>query len=93
MHDPANPETARTGLIFAECHINYRSPVHFDEEVAVECSVGEIRRSAFQMLFTMTVEDRLVADGYGWLVGFDYEEQRSSRLPEALRDALQAAAT
>jgi acyl-CoA thioester hydrolase len=41
----------------------------------------------------MTVDDRLVADGYGWLVGFDYEEQRSSRLPDALREALEAAAT
>ncbi len=80
-------------MIFAECHINYRSPVHFDEEVAIECAVGEIRRSAFQMRFQMTVDGRLVADGYGWLVGFDYEAQRSSPLPEPLREALEAAAT
>ena len=92
QHDPAHPETSRTGLIFAECHINYRSPVHFDEEVAIECAVGDIRRSAFQMRFQMTVDGRLVADGYGWLVGFDYEAQRSSQLPEALRDALEEAA-
>ena len=92
-HDPSAPNAMRGGVIFAECHINYRSPVHFDEEVAVECAVGEIRRSAFQMRFTMTVGDRLVADGYGWLVGFDYEAQRSSRLPDALREALEAAAT
>jgi acyl-CoA thioester hydrolase len=92
-HDPAHPETAKTGLIFAECHINYRSPVHFDEEVAINCSVGEVRRSAFQMRFEMKVEDRLVADGYGWLVGFDYESQRSSQLSESLRDALEAAST
>ena len=91
-HDPAHPETSRTGLIFAECHINYRSPVHFDEEVAIECAVGEIRRSAFQMRFTMAVDDRLVADGYGWLVGFDYETQGSTRLPDPLREALQAVA-
>ncbi|HYH57638.1 MAG TPA: thioesterase family protein [Thermoleophilaceae bacterium] len=91
-HDPAHPEATRSGLIFAECHINYRSPVHFDEEVAIECSVGEIRRSAFQVRFTMAVEGRLAADGYGWLVGFDYEAQRSSPLPEPLRDALVAAA-
>ena len=50
-HDPAHPESSRSGLIFAECHINYRAPVHFDEEVAIECSVGEVRRSAFQMRF------------------------------------------
>ena len=92
-HDPAHPETTKSGLIFAECHINYRSPVHFDEEVAIECAVGEIRRSAFQMRFQMTVEGRLVADGYGWLVGFDYEAQRSSPLPELLREALEEATT
>ena len=34
-----------------------------------------------------------MADGYGWLVGFDYEAQRSSPLPEPLREALEAAAT
>ena len=92
-HDPAHPEMTKSGLIFAECHINYRSPVRFDEEVAVECAVGEIRRSAFQMRFQMTVEGRLVADGYGWLVGFDYEAQRSSQLPEPLRAALEETAT
>ena len=72
QHDPVN-HGGGYGFIFASCHIDYRSPGHFDEEVAIECSVGEIRRSAFQMRFAMTVDDRLVADGYGWLVGFDYE--------------------
>ena len=91
-HDPAQPEATRSGLIFAECHIRYRSPVHFDEEVAIECSVGEIRRSAFQMNFEMKVEERLAAEGYGWLVGFDYGEQRSAPLPDPLREALEAAA-
>jgi acyl-CoA thioester hydrolase len=79
-------------LIFAECHINYRSPVYFDEEVAVECSIGEIRRSAFQVLFTMRVAERLAADGYGWLVGFDYTAEKSTPLPERFREVLQNAA-
>jgi acyl-CoA thioester hydrolase len=92
-HDPAHPETERFGLIFAECHINYRSPVYFDEEVAVECSIGEIRRSAFQVLFEMRVGDRLAADGYGWLVGFDYSAERSTPLPERLKDVLAADAS
>ena len=89
-HDPSHPENDRFGLIFAECHINYRSPVYFDEEVAVECSIGEIRRSAFQVLFTMRVGERMAADGYGWLVGFDYSAERSARLPERLKEALAA---
>ena len=91
-HDPAHPESDHFGLIFAECHINYRSPVYFDEEVAVECSIGEIRRSAFQVLFTMRVAERLAADGYGWLVGFDYTAEKSTPLPERFREVLQNAA-
>jgi acyl-CoA thioester hydrolase len=90
-HDPAHPEQAKWGLIFAECHINYRSPVYFDEEVAVECSIGEVRRSAFQVLFTMRVGERVAAEGYGWLVGFDYVTERSSPLPDSLREVLQTA--
>ena len=89
-HDPAHPEGDDFGLIFAECHINYRSPVHFDEEVAVHCSVGDLRRSSFRVYFRMEVEDRLVAEGYGVLVGFDYSSQRAMTLPDALREPLEA---
>ena len=89
-HDPARPETGPFGVIFAECHISYRSPVHFDEQVDVTCTVGEVRRSAFRLNFAMQVGDRLVAEGHGWLVGFDYAEQHSSPLPKALRESLSA---
>ena len=92
QHDPANPEGEQFGLIFAECHINYRSPVYFDEEVGVECSVGEVRRSAFQVRFTMRVGERVAAEGYGWLVGFDYESEKSTPLPDSFREVLESAA-
>ena len=87
-HSPSNPERGSYGLIFAEGHINYRSPVHFDEEVEVRCTIVEVRRSAFRMNFEMHVDDRLAAEGYGWLVGFDYSAQEAIRLPDDLRDAL-----
>lgn len=89
-HDPAHPEDGDFGVIFAECHIAYRSPVHFDEVVDVACSVGEVRRSAFQVKFEMKVGERLAAEGYGWLVGFDYAAQRAAQLPDGLRAALQS---
>jgi acyl-CoA thioester hydrolase len=91
-HDPARPENDAFGLIFAECHINYRSPVHFDEEVAVACSIGNVRRSSFRVEFEMRVASRLVAEGYGVLVGFDYTEQSAAQLPEELRERLEAEA-
>jgi acyl-CoA thioester hydrolase len=91
-HSPANPERGPYGLIFAECHINYRAPVHFDEEVEVRCRVAEVRRSAFRLDFAMDVAERRAADGYGWLVGFDYQAEKAMPLPDELREALEAAA-
>jgi acyl-CoA thioester hydrolase len=88
-HDPAHPENDAFGLIFAECHINYRSPVHFDEEVGVACSIGNVRRSSFRVEFDMRVGSRLVAEGYGVLVGFDYGTQTAAPLPDALRETLE----
>lgn len=91
-HDPAHPEQESFGLIFAECHINYRSPVYFDEEVDVECSIGEVRRSAFQVDFVMRVGERVAAEGYGWLVGFDYVAETATPLPKSLREVLDRSA-
>jgi acyl-CoA thioester hydrolase len=80
-----------SGLILAECHINYRSPVFLDEEVAVGCWVGELRRSSFRIDFDMRVGERLAAEGYGWLVGFDFERQSARPLDGDLRARLEAA--
>jgi acyl-CoA thioester hydrolase len=91
-HDPTQPEGDGFAVIFAEGHINYRSPVHFDEEVRTVCTVGEVRRSAFRLDFTMHVGERLAAEGYGWLVGFDYAAQRPGPLPGEVRATLEAAA-
>jgi acyl-CoA thioester hydrolase len=88
-HDPAHPETDDFGLIFAECHINYRSPVYFDEAVDVHCSIGMVRRSSFRVEFEMRVAGRLAAEGYGVLVGFDYVNQQAAQLPESLRERLE----
>ena len=89
-HDPADPEGGGFGLIFAECHINYRAPVHYDDQVGIGCSVSDVQRSSFRVPFRMHVAQRLVAEGYGVLVGFDYAAQRAAPLPEALRATLTA---
>jgi acyl-CoA thioester hydrolase len=89
-HAPGARDRPQSGVIFAECHIRYRSPVHFDEEVIITCWIGEVRRSAFQMCFDMKVGERPVAEGYGWLVGFDYTQQKAARLSDALREKLEA---
>lgn len=91
-HTPADPEADGFGLIFAECHINYRAPVQYDEQVAITCSVADVRRSSFRVPFAMHAGSRLAAEGYGVLVGFDYAEQRAAHLPDAVREQLEAEA-
>jgi acyl-CoA thioester hydrolase len=91
-HDPTTASGQALGVIFAECHIHYRSPVAFDEDVTVSCWIGEVRRSAFQVCFEMRAGERLAAEGDGWLVGFDYATQSAVRLPDALKATLAAAA-
>ena len=88
VHDPTHPEGDAFGVIFAECHINYRSPVHFDEQVDVQCSITNVRRSSFRVQFDMRVEGRLAAEGYGWLVGFDYTTEKATPLPGDFVNAL-----
>ncbi len=88
-HTPADPEGDGFGMIFAECHINYRAPVHYDEQVAIACSVADVRRSSFRVAFEMRVGERLAAEGYGVLVGFDYTAQKAMTLPDDLRRRLQ----
>ena len=86
-HDPSRPEGG-FGLIFAECQIVYRSPGQFDEEVSIDLRVAEVKRSSFKIEFRMRAGERLLADGYGTLVGYEYEHQRSAPLPDALRERL-----
>jgi acyl-CoA thioester hydrolase len=40
---------------------------------------------SLKLEFEMRVGERLLAEGYGVLVGYDYVSQRSAPLPEALK--------
>jgi acyl-CoA thioester hydrolase len=90
-HDPTEP--VDFGLIFAECHINYRAPAFFDEEIRTHIRPASIRRSSFRVEFRMTAERdaRLLAEGYGVLVGYDYAAGRATPLPQRVVRALDAA--
>ncbi len=86
-HDPAHPE-GDLGFIFAEAKIEYRSPGQFDDEVTIELRTADVRRSSFRIEFRMRVQGRLLAEGYGVLVGYDYETQRARPLTDALKERL-----
>ena len=78
------------GFIFAECHINYRSPASFDEDIRIFVRPGKLERSSLRLDFEMRCDgdDRLVAEGYGVLVGYDYEAGRAQPIPDRVREGL-----
>ena len=90
-HSPT--QRAEFGFIFAECHIAYRSPAFFGDELRTYIEPGELRRSSLRLDFRMVREGDggLVADGYGVLVGYDYADGRSQPIPDELRERLTAA--
>ena len=86
-HDPVRRDGG-FGFIFASCHIDYRSPAHFDEEVAIRVRPAQVGTKSLKLEFEMAVGERVIADGHGILVGYDYEAERTIPLPEALKERL-----
>jgi acyl-CoA thioester hydrolase len=80
------------GFIFAEAHIAYRSPAVFDERIRTWIRPARLERSSFRLDFEMRSETdgRLVAEGWGVLVGYDYGEGRPQPIPDALRATIEA---
>jgi acyl-CoA thioester hydrolase len=85
-HHPGQREAF--GFIFAECHIAYRAPAFFDDEIRTWIRPVEMKRSSIRLGFEMRVEsaDRLVADGWGTVVGYDYERGKPQPLPDSVRE-------
>ena len=90
---PEHAPTAKKqfGFIFAECHIAYRAPAFFDDAIRTYVWPQELRRSSLKLGFEMRVhaEDRLVADGWGTLVGYDYDAGESRPIPDVLRERIE----
>jgi acyl-CoA thioester hydrolase len=90
---PAHAPTERRkfGFIFAECHIAYRAPAFFGDMIRTYIWPSELRRSSLKLAFEMRTEqdDRLVADGWGTLVGYDYDAGKPRPVPDALRELIE----
>ena len=87
----APTERRQFGFIFAECHIAYRAPAFFGDLIRTYIWPSELKRSSLKLAFEMRAEneDRLVAEGWGTLVGYDYEAGRPQPIPDAVRERVE----
>jgi acyl-CoA thioester hydrolase len=74
-------------LILARVELDFRSPIEFGEEVAVETRVDRIGRTSFGMSHRMTAgaDSRLVAEAQTVLVSYDYDTARPVAVPDDWR--------
>ncbi len=77
-------------VIFAETHVRFRSPGFYDEVLRTDVRPVELRRSSVKLAFRIVcvADDRLVADGWGTLVGYDYAAGRAVPLPDPMVEVL-----
>lgn len=78
------------GMIFAETHVRFASPAFYEEVLRVDVRPEELRRSSVRIAFRMVCESdgRLVAEGWGTLVGYDYERSRAAPFPDDVAERL-----
>jgi acyl-CoA thioester hydrolase len=78
------------GMIFAETHVRFASPGFYEEDLRVDVRPDELRRSSVRIVFQMVCESdgRLVAEGWGTLVGYDYAAGRAAPFPEPIAERL-----
>ncbi len=91
-HDPTDPEGG-TGFIFAEAHVNYRSPGFYPEVLRTYIRPARLRRSSVRLEFCMVADadERLIAEGWGTIVGYDYAAGRATPIPAKLAARLRDA--
>jgi acyl-CoA thioester hydrolase len=75
-------EVRKAGIDFAvlEISVQYRAPLHFDEEVDVHLRAGDATRTTFQIAYLLTVGDDVRATGVS-VHGCVGEGGRAARLP------------
>ena len=71
-----------------ESHVRYLRPVFFDDRLAVNARVVDMRGARFRFEYSLTRGDEIVADGWTQHAVVDRETLRPTRFPAWLADAV-----
>jgi acyl-CoA thioester hydrolase len=80
-------------FILARVEIDFRSELHFGEDVEVRSRCSRLGTKSFDLAHELRAGDgRLIAEAVSVLVAYDYERAQSVELSEELKQRLTAAA-
>ena len=75
-------------IILARTEIDFRSPVFAGETVEIAVQPGRVGTKSFELLYELRAADRVVAEAKTVLVGYDYERNASTDVPEGWKRRL-----
>jgi acyl-CoA thioester hydrolase len=84
----SDEEMPLTDVILARTEIDFRSPVAVGETVEVSVKPTHLGTKSFELAYELHAGGRLVAEAKSVLVGYDYDQARSTEIPERWRRRL-----
>jgi acyl-CoA thioester hydrolase len=87
-----NPEFSfkTWNLILARFEIDFVSQLFYGQDVEIRTWISRIGKSSFEVYQEAWQNDKLCTKGKTVLVYFDFKTQKSTQIPQEIRDQLQA---
>lgn len=84
-------ESHNTGPILGETRCRFKAPLSYPDQVQIGVQVADLGEDRFTHVYTVVSENlnRVVAEGEGKIVYYDYNRNQRCSLPEPLFQALQ----
>ena len=88
-HGFSETDCGGVGLILVEAHLAFKAQAFHGDELTIEVSVGERRRTGFDLRYRVTRagDGREIAAATTAMAFFDYARNRVARRPEAFAHA------
>jgi len=77
-------------LIIARLEIDYLAQGYYQKTTTVKTSVEKIGNASFVLLQEAIQDNIVISRGKCFLVSFDYSNQKSTPIPEAIKNKLQS---
>lgn len=83
-------KTSGLGPILASTDCRFKAPLSHPDNIRIGSRISLLGEDRFTMQYAVMSEKtgRIVAEGEGEIVYFDYNKQAKCRIPEAIRDAI-----
>ncbi|MFP7300392.1 acyl-CoA thioesterase [Neobacillus niacini] len=85
------PNLENWSFVLVSTHCDYKQQIYINERIVINTYLKEIGRSSFTLVHEFVHKERgdLLAYGEAVLVHFDFEKQKSSPIPDAIRTKME----